>query len=150
MNTWQQFGDGRTRTRNGLLSEKLTTDEMPLVMNLHAVCQRAVTEEEMQRVCPSDFRIEDGQAPPKYDPEYACPLDVVDEVFVDHTVEIETSKSYPGLMTMYHLYTVEIICTGLPKVDFNTLEFEASFATPQLLPVLFDRLSVTGAPVFYR
>ena len=34
-NTWQQYGDGRTRTRNGLLSEKLTTDEMPLEQNLH-------------------------------------------------------------------------------------------------------------------
>lgn len=36
-NTWQQYGDGRTRTRNGLLSEKLTIDEMPLEQNLHEV-----------------------------------------------------------------------------------------------------------------
>eukprot|EP00438_Fugacium_kawagutii_P036389 Skav214565 [mRNA] locus=scaffold2080:58717:60748:+ [translate_table: standard] len=36
-NTWQQYGDGRTRTRNGLLSEKLTTAEMPLEENLHEV-----------------------------------------------------------------------------------------------------------------
>ena len=25
---------------------------------------------------------------------------------------------------MYHLYTVDIICTGLPLTDLNTLEFE--------------------------
>jgi hypothetical protein len=51
-------------------------------------------------------------------------LKVLDEVFADHTIEIEESKSYPGLLTMYHLYTVDIICSGLPTVDFNTLEFD--------------------------
>lgn len=48
-NTWQQYGDGRTRTRNGLLSEKLTTAEMPLEENLHEVppvgCHGAVLGE---------------------------------------------------------------------------------------------------------
>ena len=24
---------------------------------------------------------------------------------------------------MYHLYTVDIVCTGLPLTDLNTLEF---------------------------
>lgn len=123
-NTWQQFGDGRTRTRNGLLSEKLSLDEMPLIDNLHAVCERAVTEEEMQRVVESACKIGPGRPAPTFDPEYKCPLKVVDEKFVDHIIEIEESKSYPGLLTMYHLYTVDIICTGLPIVDLNTLEFD--------------------------
>lgn len=123
-NTWQQYGDGRKRIRNGLLSEKLTLDEMPLEDFLHEVCQRAVTEEEMQRVEDSVCTITADRAAPEFDPDYECPLNVVDETFVDHTVEIETSKSYPGLLTLYHLYTVDIICEGLPVVDFNTLEFE--------------------------
>lgn len=123
-NTWQQFGDGRTRTRNGLLSEKLSLDEMPLEEHLHPVCERAVTEEEMQRVVESQCKIGPGRPAPEYDPNYVCPLKVVDEHFVDHIIEIETSKSYPGLLTMYHLYTVEIICSGLPIVDLNTLEFD--------------------------
>jgi hypothetical protein len=123
-NTWQQFGDGRTRTRNGLLSEKLTLGEMPLEDNLHEVCQRAVTEEEMQRVVESACKIGPGRPAPEYDPNYECPLRVVDEKFVDHIIEVEISKSYPGLLTMYHLYTVEIICSGLPIVDLNTLEFD--------------------------
>jgi hypothetical protein len=123
-NTWQQFGDGRTRTRNGLLSEKLSLDEMPLHQHLHEVCCRAVTEEEMQRVVESACKIGPGRPAPEYDPNYVCPLEVVDEHFVDHIIEVETSKSYPGLLTMYHLYTVEIICTGLPIVDLNTLEFD--------------------------
>eukprot|EP00971_Amphidinium_carterae_P153169 3036306-Amphidinium_carterae.1 len=37
------------------------------------------------------------------------------QVFRDHIIEVETSKSYPGLLTMYHLYTVDIICKGLPE-----------------------------------
>eukprot|EP00930_Biecheleria_cincta_P048033 TRINITY_DN33409_c0_g1_i1.p1 TRINITY_DN33409_c0_g1~~TRINITY_DN33409_c0_g1_i1.p1 ORF type:complete len:712 (-),score=118.54 TRINITY_DN33409_c0_g1_i1:136-2271(-) len=124
-NTWQQYGDGRKRNRNGLLSEKLQMSEMPLEKNLHEVCQRAVTEEEMQRVCDASTIIGPDSPAPTYDPGYKCPLTVVDEVFVDHTVEIEASKSYPGLLTVYHLYTVDIICTGLPTLNFNTLEFDA-------------------------
>jgi len=123
-NTWQQFGDGRTRTRNGLLSEKLTLDEMPLEKNLHEVCERAVTEEEMQRVVESQCKIGPGRPAPEYDPDYVCPLKVVGEKFIDHIIEIEESKSYPGLLTMYHLYTVDIICSGLPRTDLNTLEFD--------------------------
>jgi len=123
-NTWQQYGDGRKRTRNGLLSEKLTTQEMPLMKHLHDVCQRAVTEEEMQRIVDSSLRIGPSRAAPSYDPAYVCPLRVVHEDLIDHTIETEVSKSYPGLLTMYHLYTVDIVCEGLPAVDFNTLEFE--------------------------
>lgn len=124
-NTWQQYGDGRKRTRNGLLSEKLQLSEMPLEQHLHDVCQRAVTEEEMQRVCDASTHIGPGSPAPEYDSNYKCPLTVVNEVFADHTVEIEASKSYPGLLTVYHLYTVDIICTGLPALNFNTLEFDA-------------------------
>jgi len=123
-NTWQQFGDGRKRTRNGLLSEKLTISEMPLEDNLHEVCCRAVTEEEMQRVVEAARVIGHDSPAPAYDPNYKCPLKVVQEYFIEHTIEIEPSKSYPGLLTMYHLYTVDIVCEGLPSVDFNTLEFE--------------------------
>ncbi|CAK0825008.1 unnamed protein product, partial [Prorocentrum cordatum] len=124
-NTWQQYGDGRKRTRkNGLLSEKLCICEMPLEQNLHAVCSRAVVEEEMAFVVDSTVKVLTGKPPPAYDPDYKCPLQVVGEDFIEHTIEIETSKSYPGLMTMYHLYTVDIVCSGLPTVDFNTLEFE--------------------------
>jgi len=123
-NTWQQYGDGRKRTRNGLLSEKLTLAEMPLALHLHEVCERAVTEEEMQRIVDASTRIVPHRPAPVYDPEYVCPLTVVHQEFVDHTVEIEHSKSYPGLLTAYHLYTVDIVCEGLPAVDFNTLEFE--------------------------
>jgi len=123
-NTWQQYGDGRKRTRNGLLSEKLTVSEMPIENNLHEVCRRAVEEEEMQRVVEAAMKIGPGSPAPEYDPKILCPLKVVRAVYCDHTIEVEVSKSYPGLLTIYHLYTVDIICTGLPAVDFNTLEFE--------------------------
>lgn len=91
---------------------------------MHEVCERAVTQEEMQRISASVMKLQPGEEPPRYDPDYVCPLSVVEEHFVDHTIELEESKSYPGLQTMYHLYTVDILCTGLPKVDFNTLEFD--------------------------
>lgn len=124
LNTWQQYSDGRKRVRNGLLSEKLTTSEMPLHKHLHEVCKRAVTQEEMQRVAEALFRITPGGPAPDYDPSYTCPIEVVDEYFNDHLIEVEDSKSYPRLLTMYHLYTVDILCNGLPSVDFTTLEFD--------------------------
>jgi len=123
-NTWQQFADGRKRTRNGLLSEKLSTAETPLQDHLHEVCKRAVEEEEMQRVVEASVVIGPHCSAPGFDPEYRCPLTVVDQHFVDYTIEVGESKSFPGLLTAYHLYTVDIICNGLPGIDFNTLEYE--------------------------
>uniref|UniRef100_A0A7S4VZ71 Uncharacterized protein n=1 Tax=Alexandrium monilatum TaxID=311494 RepID=A0A7S4VZ71_9DINO len=123
-NTWQQMADGQKRMRNGLLSEKLSTAEVPLTEHLHEVCERAVTCEEMQRVVESTFSLKRGAEAPEHDPHYACPIKVEYEHFVDYTAEVETSKSYPGLLTLYHLYTVEIICSGLPGFDFNTLEYD--------------------------
>lgn len=44
------MGDGNFRFRNGLLSEKLGTDELPLQDYLMTAGRRAVTEEEMARI----------------------------------------------------------------------------------------------------
>mmetsp|Transcript_47700 Transcript_47700/g.102168 ORF Transcript_47700/g.102168 Transcript_47700/m.102168 type:complete len:684 (-) Transcript_47700:146-2197(-) len=122
-NTWQQFSDGRKRTRNGLLSEKLNMDEIPLEEHLHEVCKRAVEEEEMCFLVEAAFVLGPNTPAPQFDPLYRCPLTVEDEKFMDYTIEVEESKSFPGLQTAYHLYTVDIICSGLPGVDFNTLEY---------------------------
>mmetsp|Transcript_68968 Transcript_68968/g.194504 ORF Transcript_68968/g.194504 Transcript_68968/m.194504 type:complete len:675 (-) Transcript_68968:145-2169(-) len=122
-NTWQQYGDGRKRIRNGLLSEKLSVSELPLSAHLHDICDRAINEE-MERLADPLLKIGPRTPAPVYDPSYSSPLKVVDEFFADHVIEVEDSKSYPRLVTMYHLYTVDIVCTGLPKADFNTLEFE--------------------------
>lgn len=121
-NTWQQYADGRKRTRNALLSEKLSTSEIPLEDNLHEVCKRAMAEE-MHEVVEAEFAIGPSVPPPQFNPNYRSPIKVEREHFVDYTVEIESSKSFPGLLTVYHLYTVDIVCSGLPDVDFNTLEF---------------------------
>lgn len=132
LNTWQQYGDGRTRYRNGLLSEKLTIDELPLEVHLKEVCERAVTEEEMQRVVPSETVISETSPAPEYNPDDTCPLKVTDVHFVDHSIEIEESKSFPGLLTMYHLYTVDIVCDNLPIEDFNTLEYDGGSPVQKL------------------
>jgi len=124
-NTWQQYGDGRKRTRNGLLSEKVGSDELPIEDNLHAVCQRAMGEE-MGRIVEAAVMVRPGVPAPEFNPTIKSGLTVMWEKFVDSTVEVEESKSFPGLSTMYRLYTVEIVCSGLPVVDFNTLEFNAA------------------------
>mmetsp|Transcript_34693 Transcript_34693/g.62995 ORF Transcript_34693/g.62995 Transcript_34693/m.62995 type:complete len:637 (+) Transcript_34693:27-1937(+) len=120
-NTWQQKENGNLRTRNGLLAEKLRTDELPLEGHLHEVCQRAI-EEEMQCLVGSHFKADSFDAAMDFD--RSC-IQVVEENLVDHTLETEVSHSFPGLTTVYHLYTVDIVCSGLPHLDFNTLEFDA-------------------------
>lgn len=126
-NTWQQYGDGRKRIRNGLLSEKVGMSEMPIEANLHEICERAIAEELMQ-ITDSGLRLSPGASMPTPDASSPSQVKVLDEHFVDHTIELEDSKSYPGLLTMYNLYTVEIVCSGLPSVEFNSLEFKPTNA----------------------
>ena len=37
------------------------------------------------------------------------------------TLEFKRTK---GLLTVYYLYTIDIVCKNLPAEDFNTLEYE--------------------------
>lgn len=121
-NTWQQFADGRKRSRNALLSEKLFVNELPLEHHLHAVCARTISEE-MCRLESCTFCVQEGVEVPPFDSESCCSVEVMEEVIVDTAEEIEYSKSYPGLLTWYKLYTVEVVCQGIPECDFNTLEY---------------------------
>ncbi|CAD7964207.1 unnamed protein product [Amoebophrya sp. A25] len=123
MNTWQQTAKGDFRFRNGLLSEKLGTDELPIREHLFKAGTRAVREEEMARLAPKSCRLVDAKAL-AYAESDVCPLEVKDVVFQDETTEREQSKSFPGLFTVYYLYTVDIVCENLPAGDFNTLEYE--------------------------
>lgn len=61
---------------------------------MHEVCVRAVCEEEMQRVEDSIVKIVQGreETVPCYDESIMCPMKVVDEHFVDHTIEIEVYR----------------------------------------------------------
>ncbi|CAE8691475.1 unnamed protein product [Polarella glacialis] len=87
-NTWQQFGDGRKRIRNGLLSEKLSTDEVPLEDHLSDVCKRAVAEE-MQRVCEATFVVDAAYGSPiEWDESYRSPIVVETQHFIGATVEM--------------------------------------------------------------
>lgn len=116
-NTWQQLPDGRVRQRNTLLTEKLTLAELPLEEEqLHRVCARAVSEE-LHQIVEESYVL--GTATSSSE----ATVSVLNEQFRDYVVEVECSKSYPGLLTVYHMYTVDIVCSGLPDVDFKTLEF---------------------------
>jgi hypothetical protein len=41
--------------------------------------------------------------------------------FSDHRYDLEASPSFQGLVTMYHLYTVDVECQGLPSADFASI-----------------------------
>merc|ERR1712110_930219 len=42
--------------------------------------------------------------------------------FVDHRVDVVESPTFKGLCTLYHLYTCDVECNGLPLADFASLE----------------------------
>lgn len=77
----------------------------------------------MGQLVDAETLIMPGSTLPFYDAANKSRINVVKEVFKDHVIEIEDSKSFPGLLTMYNLYRVDIVCTGLPTLNFNTLEF---------------------------
>lgn len=77
----------------------------------------------MQQLVDAETLIMPGSHLPFYEAASKSRIKVVNEVFKDHVIEIEDSKSFPGLLTVYNLYRVDIVCTGLPTLNFNTLEF---------------------------
>lgn len=121
-NTWQQNSEGQKKNRCSLLSEKLRLSEMPLERHLHEVCQRAVSEE-LEQVVDGETLIMPGSPLPRYNAATRSKIRVLRQVFLEHVIEMEQSKSFPGLSTAYHLHRVDIICSGLPTLNFNTLEF---------------------------
>jgi len=122
LNTWQQLSSGKKKTRNCLLSEKLMTHEVPVQDHLNEVCRRALAEE-MGFLEDASFELKRGRTVPSQESARPSSLEVERAEFIDYQVEVMERGSYPGLVTMYHLYTVDIICRGLPEKDFNSLEF---------------------------
>lgn len=93
--TEQQLSDGRTRTRHIPPSEKLQRGEHFLDATYRGL------EEELS--------IPPDQAIVKLD------------TYRKRTVQ-QLSKSYPGLVTEYHIHTVEVDVPSLPHHRFSTLE----------------------------
>lgn len=122
LNTWQQLSNGKKKTRNCLLSEKLMTHEVPVQDNLMAICRRALSEE-LGYLEDASYELGRGRPAPSRDAAHAGNLEVERAEFIDYQVEAMERGSYPGLVTTYHLYTVDIICRGLPERDFCSLEF---------------------------
>merc|ERR1712196_156966 len=80
------------------------------------------------------------------------PVQILSVDFQDHACDLEVSKSYLGLLTMYHLYTVEVEASGLPSAEFATVEFNKEgrpknifgwrwVSWPQTLDMLHGRVS---------
>lgn len=62
--------------------------------------------------------------PLRYDASKRPRALVEDVRFSDQTYEVEESRGFPGLLTVYHLYTVDIYQTGLPLTNFVSLQFK--------------------------
>merc|ERR1712039_1116047 len=73
----------------------------------------------LSHILPDDAALRAGSAP-QYDQPAQTKLVIRKPRFTGHRVFTEESPTYLGLQTMYHLYTVELECSGLPEDDFTT------------------------------
>jgi len=94
----QIFPDGRERKRNLLLSEKMKAGEDPTEAAYRGIL------EELETVL-----VESSE------------IDMVGDSLVKKQ-ERNTSPSFPGLMVVYDLYTIDAVVDGLPEGPFTTLE----------------------------
>ena len=88
----QQFSDGRIRRRGTCPSEKLLAEESYLEAAIRCVRE-----------------------------EIGVPSDRVSLLESSHreSIELKPSLSYPGVLTLYRLHTVQAHVTGLPGNDFS-------------------------------
>jgi len=124
LNTWTQMPNGSTRTVNRMLAAKLsmTKGEIPYDGEKFERYAENAVHEQLAYLVDMHFQI-DAERPPTKDDADMSGVQVLRSQFKDHRNEVEESPSYPGLWTMYHLYTMEVDCTGLPVANFASLDF---------------------------
>eukprot|EP00971_Amphidinium_carterae_P324069 6440154-Amphidinium_carterae.1 len=131
-NTWQQMGDGRIRTVNRLLARKLSTadvqfDALPKheIQERFEVFAKHAVEQELTCLVDPYFQMGASKLPERSN---RTEVEVAQIEFIDHRVDVKESPTFKGMNTLYHLYTVEAECDGLPGADFASLEFHGSHA----------------------
>lgn len=50
-------------------------------------------------------------------------VSIQEVIFQNHCYEVEESRGFPGLLTVYHLYTAEIVQRGLPRDNFVSIQY---------------------------
>jgi len=132
---WQQSSEGQVQSTNRLLAKKLSTAQLPFDDERFGESARAAVNEQLKYLTDPYFQLDEGVTVSIEEQEPSGV--VVKKVeFVGHRHEVEESPSFKGMHTMYHLYTLEVVCDGLPLADFNSMCFTSSKSKEAGQPVV--------------
>lgn len=114
--TWQQYKDGRARVLNRTLSKKLKNDGLFDEARFTAASVEAVNDN-FTYLEDTHFRL-DPKDLPRIQERVPRSVTVHGVEVLDHYIDVVESPSYKGMSTLYHLYTIDVVCDGLPLSDF--------------------------------
>jgi len=92
---------------------------------------RQVVKENLSYLADVHARLDTKDLPTKTSSEQSG-VRVLKVEFSDHRFDLEDSPSFKDISTMYHLYTVDVVCEGLPHSDFASIAFDAQ-GTPSAI-----------------
>jgi hypothetical protein len=118
--TWTQRMDGRHQVVHRLMNKKLTIGKTSVDKAVLVAHAESVVKQQLSYVMDPHFRL-DPENMPKLETLEACQLKVHKVTFQDHRVDVDNSPRFKGLCTLYHLYTLEVECEGLPHANFASL-----------------------------
>jgi len=130
LHMWTQNPDGQVTTQHRLLAKKIS-----VVHKTSKDCEkfdkdRFIKEstnaviEYFEFLSDAHHQLDPSRLPTKEDAELEKSAVQVFKVdIIDQRSEVEESPSFKGMHTMYHLYTMEVVCDGLPDADFTSAYF---------------------------
>ncbi|CAK0792942.1 unnamed protein product, partial [Prorocentrum cordatum] len=120
---WQQTGDGFVKHINRPMSRKLSMRDVSgpgkgcFTQQQFTRYANLAVQEQLGHLTDTHARV-GPTSPPERIQGYRPAVTASNIEFDDYRYDLEDSPSFKGMATMYHLYTVDVVCDGLPVTDF--------------------------------
>jgi len=122
---WAQSKDGQLKYINRLLAQKLSAAQLPFDEVRFTEAAKTAVHEQLSYLADAHFMFDPGTSINR-DEQVKSGVIPRRVDFLGHRHEVEESPSFKGMYTMYHLYTMEIVCENLPMADFTSLSYRRS------------------------
>jgi len=120
---WTQKGNGTTKAVNRLMCKKMSTSDLRFNEARFTDEAKGVIRSQLEYLVDAHYKIVPGRGIELNSVEHSA-VSVKRVGFVDHRVDVEDSPNFKGLSTLYHLYTCDVECDGLPLGNFTSLTLD--------------------------